>query len=171
MSPSAVYRERGHSDQGGEGTIQRDDSLLPRLLAAASLYPGTPQSRYGIPHEDICRLVINPRTGRPIDDKTLRRHFRYELDTGYVKANAKVAQSLYAQATGGNVTAAIWWTKARMGWAERVEHSGKGGGPIDLRTLLLEIDGTTRGLPHSKQLSESLDRPRIDLTGRSSDRS
>jgi hypothetical protein len=27
---------------------------------------------YGIPHEEICRLVINPRTGRPIDDKTLR---------------------------------------------------------------------------------------------------
>ena len=53
---------------------------------------------YGIPHEEICRLVINPRTGRPIDDKTLRRHFRSELETGYVKANAKVAQSLYQQA-------------------------------------------------------------------------
>jgi hypothetical protein len=116
---------------------------------------------YGIPHEDICRLVINPRTGCPIDDKTLRRHFRYELDTGYVKANAKVVQSLYAQATGGNVTAAIWWTKARMGWAERVEHSGKDGGPMELRALLLEIDGKTRGLPRSNQLIESHDRPDV----------
>jgi len=116
---------------------------------------------YGIAHEEICRLVINPRTGRPIDDKTLRRHFRSELGTGYVKANAKVVQSLYAQATGGNVTAAIWWTKARMGWAERVEHSGKDGGPIDLLAVLLhEIDGTTRGPPHPTQPSGS---PTIDL--------
>jgi hypothetical protein len=103
---------------------------------------------YGIPHEEICRLVTNPRTNRPIDDKTLRRHFRHELDTGYVKANAKVVQSLYAQATGGNVTAAIWWTKARMGWAERVEHTGKDGGPIALRAILHEIDGATRCLPN-----------------------
>ena len=83
---------------------------------------------HGVPPEDICRLVINPRTGLPIDDKTLRRHFRSELDSGYVKANDKVVQSLYAQASGGNVTAAIWWTKARMGGSERL-HSGKGGGP------------------------------------------
>jgi hypothetical protein len=90
---------------------------------------------YGIPHEEICRLVINERTGRPIDDKTLRRHFRAELDSGYVKANAKVVQSLYAQAVAGNVTAAIWWTKARMGWAERMEYGGKDGGPLVITWL------------------------------------
>src|SRR5437899_813198 len=28
------------------------------------------------------------------------------------------AKSLYDQAVGGNVTAAIWWTKARMRWSE-----------------------------------------------------
>jgi hypothetical protein len=94
---------------------------------------------YGIPHEEICRLVINPRTGRPIDDKTLRRHFRCELETGYVKANAKVAQSLYHQATGGGdwtkaiPSCAIWWSKTRMGWKETSvnEHTGKDGGPIE----------------------------------------
>ena len=35
-------------------------------------------------------------------------------------ANYQVAKSLYEQAVGGNVTAAIWWTKARMGWSETV---------------------------------------------------
>jgi hypothetical protein len=94
---------------------------------------------YGIPHEEICRLVINPRTGCPIDDKTLRRHFRSELETGYVKANAKVAQSLYQQATGGGdwtkaiPSCGIWWSKTRMGWKETSvnEHTGKDGGPIE----------------------------------------
>ncbi len=31
-----------------------------------------------------------------------------------VLADYEVAKSLYEQAVGGNITAAIWWTKARM---------------------------------------------------------
>lgn len=82
-------------------------------------------SGYGIPHADICRMVIfNPQTGKPLDDKTLRLHFRRELDAGHVEANSEVAKSLFAQAKAGNVTAAIWWTKARMGWSEKIEHGG-----------------------------------------------
>jgi hypothetical protein len=87
---------------------------------------------YGIPYLEICRLVINPRTKRPINTETLMKHFRDELDVGATKANAKVAESLYTQALAGNMTAAIWWTKTRMGWKEtiRSEHTGADGGPI-----------------------------------------
>ncbi len=57
-----------------------------------------------------------------IDAKTLRKHFRAELDRGTVEANAKVAQSLFQMATQGkNVAAAIFWMKARAGWREKVE--------------------------------------------------
>jgi hypothetical protein len=37
-----------------------------------------------------------------------------------------VAETLFRQAVGGNITAAIWWSKCRMGWRERqeIEHSG-----------------------------------------------
>jgi hypothetical protein len=69
----------------------------------------------GIP-EDAIALVIG------ISPKTLRRHYRIELSTGQPKANAKVAGNLYRIATGdgrGAVAAAIWWTKARMGWREQ----------------------------------------------------
>jgi hypothetical protein len=34
-----------------------------------------------------------------------------------------VSCGLYQQAVGGNVTAQIWWTKARMGWKETVQIS------------------------------------------------
>ncbi len=47
---------------------------------------------FGVPHEGIATLL-------EIDPKTLRRHFRRELDRGAVEATAKVAQSLFTMAT------------------------------------------------------------------------
>jgi hypothetical protein len=71
-----------------------------------------------------------------IDPKTLRKHYRDELDHGHVKANAKVAENLFRKATGEGreaVTAAIFWLKARAGWKETALHevSGRNGGPIE----------------------------------------
>jgi len=74
---------------------------------------------FGVPQEDIARHL-------GLDSKTLRKHFRNELDRGIVDANAKVAQSLFQMATTGkNVAAAIFWMKCRGGWREKqvVEHS------------------------------------------------
>jgi hypothetical protein len=102
---------------------------------------------YGMPYLEICRLVLNPRTGRPIDTKTLMKAFRTELDVGAIKANAKVAESLFKQATGGNVTAQIWWTKCRMGWKEppaAVELSGR-------------VDSTMEVLHARERVSRKLD--------------
>lgn len=75
----------------------------------------------GIPQESQC-LVI--RDG--IDDKTLRKHFRRELDTAATKANTAVAGTLFTKAMSGDTTALIWWTKTRMKWSERqeIEHTG-----------------------------------------------
>jgi hypothetical protein len=63
---------------------------------------------------------------------TLRKHFRDELDNAEIKANAKVAGNLFRQATKDDprsTTAAIFWTKTRMGWKEPVYnvHSGSVG--------------------------------------------
>ena len=81
---------------------------------------------YGIPQEEIAAVI-------GCDPKTLRLHFREDLDTAATIANARVAQSLFNQATSGNVSAAIFWAKVRMGWTERVvnEHTGRDGGPIE----------------------------------------
>lgn len=79
-------------------------------------------SGYGLPHEQIAALL-------EIDDKTLRKHYRKQLDMGMAKANAKVVESLYGKATTGDTTAQIWWTKTRLGWKDtsRVEHTGADG--------------------------------------------
>jgi hypothetical protein len=71
---------------------------------------------YGIPEADIARVI-------GIDAKTLRKHYRQELDLGHVKANAKVAENLFRKATGEGreaVTAAIFWLKTRARWKETV---------------------------------------------------
>lgn len=86
-------------------------------------------SAVGIPHESIAAVL---RDG--IDDKTLRKHFRRELDTAKIKANAKIGGTLYNKAVGGDTTAAIFWAKTQMGWKETTthEHAGSDGGPIIL---------------------------------------
>jgi len=69
---------------------------------------------YGIPEADIACVL-------EIDAKTLRRHYRRELDHGHMKATAKVAENLYKKATGEGreaVVAAIFWLKTRAGWKE-----------------------------------------------------
>ena len=72
-------------------------------------------SGFGVPHDDIATLI-------DVAPKTLRKHFRVELDRGSIEATAKVGQSLFRMATeGGNVAAAIFWMKARAGWREKHE--------------------------------------------------
>jgi hypothetical protein len=51
--------------------------------------------------------------------KTLRVHFRDELDRGATDANYNVANALYKQAMEGSTVAAIFWLKTRAGWRER----------------------------------------------------
>jgi hypothetical protein len=71
---------------------------------------------YGVPEADIARVI-------GIDPKTLRKHYRQELDVGATKANSRIAESLYRKALGDgpqSVTAAIFWLKTRAGWKETV---------------------------------------------------
>jgi hypothetical protein len=80
---------------------------------------------FGIPDYDIAAVL-------QIDLKTLRKYYAEELRVGHVKMNAKVASSLYKQATGDGpmaVKAAMFWLERRAGWRapprEFVEVPGK----------------------------------------------
>ena len=75
---------------------------------------------YGIPELNIAAVV-------GVDPKTLRKHYRDELDLGETKANAQVAGFLFNSARSGNVTAQIFWLKTRARWREtptELRHSG-----------------------------------------------
>src|SRR4029077_920815 len=69
---------------------------------------------YGIQVNEIAGVM-------KLSQPTLLKYYKYELETGHVKANALVAQSLFQKATGsgpGSVVAAIFWLKARAGWRD-----------------------------------------------------
>ena len=66
----------------------------------------------GVPQDDIARIVR-------CSPKTLRKRCRDDLDCGVAEANAIVSGSLFAAATGGDITAQIFWLKSRARWRER----------------------------------------------------
>lgn len=82
-------------------------------------------SGLGLPHEQIAILV-------GIDDKTLRKYYRTELNLGKAKANGQIAKTLFSKATSGDTTALIWWTKTQMRWAETVKQEITGADGQDL---------------------------------------
>ncbi|MBV8061130.1 MAG: hypothetical protein JO253_06365 [Alphaproteobacteria bacterium] len=80
----------------------------------------------GTPHRIICKKIINHQTSLPIDEKTLRKAFRQELDEGLIATNAMVKQSLIktAMSTRNNsVQAATAWLGAHGGpeWRKKVD--------------------------------------------------
>lgn len=77
---------------------------------------------FGIPVEDICKVIENPQTGKPINKTTAYKHFKDEIESGHVLANFKVAKNLFTIATGSTpqaVTAAIFYLKCRARWSDK----------------------------------------------------
>jgi hypothetical protein len=128
--------------------LQVDENTIRRhyadVLAEYEAKPGRPEfqptdhqrnqvkmmAAIGTPHADIADFL-------DIAESTLDKHFADELRLGAIGANLQVAGNLYKMATGSaelktTVTAAIWWSKARMNWKDtsRVENTGADGGPI-----------------------------------------
>jgi hypothetical protein len=56
-----------------------------------------------------------------IDDKTLTKYYRAELDQATARANASVGGALFNKATKGDTAAMIFWMKTRAGWREKLE--------------------------------------------------
>ena len=76
---------------------------------------------YGVPIKEVAAYI-------GIDDKTLYKYYKDELDNSAIKANANVGKFLYQAASGQALTtgatysdcvrAAMFWAKTRMGWKE-----------------------------------------------------
>ena len=94
----------------------------------------------GFTHEQIATCLGTAG----IDPKTMRKHFKMELATAAIKANAAVANRAYQMAVAGDPPAAtFFWLKCRNRWKEtsRVEHTGPDGKaliPVDAARALLE---------------------------------
>jgi hypothetical protein len=69
---------------------------------------------YGLAAADIALVLA-------MDPAELQSIYQRELETGSIKANLRVSESLYRQALGDGrqaVTASIFWLKTRARWKE-----------------------------------------------------
>lgn len=84
MGLNAMPDDRSSARVGGRPSFEPTQSQRQMVEAMAGC---------GIPKADVAVVV-------GIAPQTLRKHFRQELDTGHIKANAKVAGNLFRIATG-----------------------------------------------------------------------
>jgi DNA-binding XRE family transcriptional regulator len=64
----------------------------------------------GVHQEQIAKVL-------GISPKTLRKHYRQELDISAIEANFEVTETLFKMATSGtNTAASIFWVKTRCGF-------------------------------------------------------
>jgi hypothetical protein len=100
---NATQSGRGYSMPRPKLNPTEEQRLLVKSFAAV-----------GISHEAIAKQ-IGIRS-----PKTLRKHFRKELDGGSTEANYKVGQTLFQMATSGQCPAAtIFWAKTRNHFHEQ----------------------------------------------------
>ncbi len=69
-----------------------------------------------------------------IAEATLRKHFKRELATAYLEANAKAVGKLFEAVDRGESWAICFWLKCRARWQEvvRYEHTGADSGPVTI---------------------------------------
>lgn len=102
MSEKASTRYKGRNKYVPDDTARRSVSMMVAV---------------GIQQAEICRVL-------EITIPTLLKHFRRELDSGLVRANANIGARLYAKAEKGDTVSMIFWLKARAGWTETVKVDG-----------------------------------------------
>lgn len=96
-------------EQGKDTAAKAAADLLAQQKSFVETVAG-----YGMADEEIALLLVPPLTV-----EQLRADFAAQLEMGPAKANLETVSLLRGAVKKGNVTAAIYWTKARMGWTEK----------------------------------------------------
>jgi hypothetical protein len=133
----------------------------------------------GIPQKQICRLVVNRQTQRPLDHKTLRRRFAHEIAIGTAELHALIGRFMLATILGtpppagtvaihddrARVQLMMFFARTRLGWTAPVVNRPEGhvSGPIEDQDMEKMM----------QKLSDKIDRVRQRLnagkTGESSE--
>ena len=102
---------------------------------------------FGLDQEKVARLIVDPKKDASIDKKTLRKHFRDELDRGSELVELELASSLFARAMNPKdvkgPTCAMFLLKCRFKWRqdERVVHEHTAGSGVLLVPAPMQAEG------------------------------
>jgi hypothetical protein len=119
-----VFRAAGLHD--GRKPFQPTEEQRKIVMLAAGV---------GLPHDRIALLI-------GCGERTLEKYFVHELQLGSAQASLKVCGNLFKMATGptderNTLIAAIWWTKARMGWSGRSRSAAIAADQLDTPRLII----------------------------------
>jgi DNA-binding CsgD family transcriptional regulator len=94
----------------GKGNRTNHPGHEPTDKTRAEVYALT---SFGNTQEEIAKYL-----GITVD--TMAKHYRAEMDSAVIRANAAVARALYNKATAqDDLSAQIFWLKTRARWRER----------------------------------------------------
>ena len=112
--------------RGPHGAFQPTDEQRKNVKILAAL---------GIPQSAICAIVRDHKD-RPIDEKTLRKHFRKEIETGAAELNAQIGNFMVATILGKEPASGVkpitdekirgsftdLYVRSRLGWTQTVRN-------------------------------------------------
>ena len=125
-----------------EGSVSSKEDFVSGVAGRSGRKPfvPNPEQRHivrtltglGVPQKLICRAVTNPQTGKPLDAKSLRRHFSLEIGIGEAELLLLVSRLIVATMLGlppppgavaitderARVSLMMWFADTRMGWSE-----------------------------------------------------
>jgi hypothetical protein len=104
-TPREGLKEKTSAPKRGKPKYQPTPADQARVQNLAAL---------GATHADIAMCIGT----KGIDEKTLRKHFRRELDTSLMEVKALAMSKLVASIKNGDSRAICFFLKSRCGWRE-----------------------------------------------------
>lgn len=118
----------------GRPRIQRDEKIATLIKAL---------TRYGIPEREIPSILRDQ--GYRIGFDVMVKLYRDEIDAGHQIGNAKILETAYKQAVGGNTSMLIFLMKTRLGYREtnRVEMTSPDGSMSPQAAVSVDLSNCT----------------------------
>lgn len=108
-APNSSGPEKRKRGQPAFKPTQEQRNLVKYLAAA------------GVSQERICQC-LRDKKGNPIEDDTLRKHFREELDTSADMITGLATSKVVHGINTNQAWAVCFWLKCRAGWREISAH-------------------------------------------------
>lgn len=106
--------------------------LIPHKATETTRSTVSAMAAFGITYDTIAHSL-------GICEDTLRRHYKSELKHGKQLAIAKVANSLFKKAVGGDTASMCFYLKTQGGWREKHDIELNGGVTINLPKVAADI--------------------------------
>ena len=110
-----------------EPSVDKPTKTMARRRRGMTPFVPTDQQRHVVSlcagvrmgHGEISRLILNPRTNRPINEETLRKHFAEELANGTARLKMALSSAFYKLVEQHSENSVLFGMRAILGFDDR----------------------------------------------------